>query len=95
MPIGPDRVQVITQASAALGGDSADSPYDVPLNATEDAIESAGGYVQAPGETRDETVGWYRHVGELVVFDQSHPSGVSLAALTDRAYRRHFLLMGA
>lgn len=71
MSIGPDRVQVIKQESAALGGDAADDvDYPSPINATQDAIESAGGYVQAPSETRDETVGWERDQGRLRFFDQ-------------------------
>ena len=63
-----------------MGGDGADNvPYTTPIEPLEDAIESAGGFVQAPSETRDETVGWFREAGELYLFDQTVPAGAALA----------------
>lgn len=82
MAIGPDRVQVLKQESAALGGDAADDAvYLTPIDPTEDAIESAGGYVQAPSEPRDETVGWERDQGRLRLFDQE----IALTSLLELA----------
>ena len=82
MTIGPHRVQVMKQESAALGGDATDETEfgPSPIEPLEDAPESAGGYVQAPSETRDQTVGWYRHNGEYYVFDQQNV-GRSLSQL--------------
>jgi len=75
MAIGPDRVQVAKYETAASGGDGADESVlggSEPIEPQEDAIESAGGYVQ-DGSARDETVGWYRSEGILYQFDADHP----------------------
>jgi len=87
MTIGPDRVQVLKQESAALGGNAADDvPYTVAIKPLEDAIESAGGYVQAPTETRDETVGWDRDQGRYRLFDQEVATPISLFELVRAVY---------
>lgn len=75
MAIGVDKVQVIKQESTALGGDDGDKgPYDSPepIDAQEDAIESAGGYVNDEVD-RDELVGWYRKDGIFYQFDTNYP----------------------
>jgi len=72
MAIGEDRVQVTKVESTALGGKDSDrNEYGapIPINPEEDAIESAGGYVQEDG-VRDENVGYCRGSGNLQFFDQ-------------------------
>lgn len=74
MTIGPDRVQVSKYETAALGGDASDEGVyggPAPIEPQEDALESAGGYVQ-DASNRDETVGWHRHNGLLYQFDGDH-----------------------
>jgi len=79
MTIGPNRVQVLKQESAANGGDAADeSVQDRPIEPLEDALECAGFYLQAPSETRNQTVGGYRDGGEFYLFDQKLTAGVRL-----------------
>lgn len=82
MSIGVHKVQVFKSERNELGGsDADDSPYPTPIKPLEDALESAGAYVQAASETRDLTVGYYRHLGKFFLFDQQHPSGKSLLQL--------------
>jgi len=77
--IGPDRVQVLKQESAALGGDGADDvPYLTPIEAQEDAIEAAGLYVQ-DALNRDENVYIARAGDDLQFRDNNNPDPVSLA----------------
>lgn len=96
MAIGSDRVQVLKQESAALGGDGADDvPYTTAINPQEDAIESGGVYFQDAG-ARDENVWIERNGNDLRFRDLNNVTPVTLAQLrTDYAFRRHFILMGA
>jgi hypothetical protein len=86
MAIGTDRVQVTKVESTAQGGQDADAgPHGVnplPLAPQEDAIESAGGYVQ-DASNRDEAVGWYRSDDDLCFFDAApgNAAGHTLTAL--------------
>lgn len=83
MAIGEDRVQVTKVESTALGGKDGDAGIygdSVPINPQEDAIESAGGYVQ-DSSNRDETVGWYREDGELKLKDTENPTGASITQM--------------
>lgn len=73
MAIGVDRVQVTKVESAAGGGqEGQDGPYGgpVPLDPQEDAIESAGIYLQDESN-RDENVGIFRDSDDLKLFDPS------------------------
>lgn len=74
MAIGTDRVQVIKVESTALGGDDSDASLygeSVPIDPQEDAIESAGFYLQ-DSANRDELVGGYRDGDDLYLFDKSN-----------------------
>ena len=100
MAIGPDRVQVLKQESAALGGDGTeDVPYTTPINPQEDVIETAGVYLQDAG-ARDENVWIERNGNDMRFRDVNNATPVTLTQLltgvaaVDYAYRRHFLLMG-
>jgi hypothetical protein len=99
MAIGPDRVQVVKRESTADGGDGAeDFDYAAPIAPQEDAIECAGVYLQ-DGSARDENVYVARNGNNLVFRDVSVGAEKTLSDLlpgggTDRAWRRHFLLMG-
>ena len=80
MAIGADRVQVTKVESTDLGGKDSDRDIygaPVPLKAQEDALESAGGYVQDESN-RDEEVGWRRDGEDYVLFDKRNILGVSL-----------------
>ena len=80
-----DRVQVIKQESAALGGDEADeSPFDSPIQPQEDAIEAAGVYFQ-DAENRDEALLIWRVGNNLKFKDISNPSGKTLSELLSGA----------
>jgi hypothetical protein len=82
MAIGPDRVQVIKRESAALGGDPADdTDYLEPIHAQQDAIESAGLYLQ-DATNRDEAVFLERAGVDMRFVDQANPSGFSLTELS-------------
>lgn len=95
MAIGNDRVQVIKQESAALGGDGADArEYDAPIDAQEDAIECAGVYLQ-DATNRDEEVYLARDGNDMIFRDANNTSQRTLSELVDRGYRRHFMFMGA
>lgn len=96
MAIGPDRVQVLKQESAALGGDGAeDVPYTTAIAPQEDAIEAAGVYLQDAG-ARDENVYIERNGNDMRFRDLNNTTPVTLTQLrTDYAFRRHFALMGA
>ena len=96
MAIGPDRVQVLKQESAALGGDGAeDVPYTTAIAPQEDAIEAAGVYLQDAG-ARDENVWIERNGNDMRFRDLNNTTPVTLTQLrTDYAFRRHFALMGA
>jgi hypothetical protein len=55
MAVPVDRVQAIKRESSAGGGDPADDvDYFAPLDASEDALESQGLFVQPPGGPKDE-----------------------------------------
>lgn len=101
MAIGPDRVQVLKQESAALGGNGAeDVPYTTGIEPQEDAIETAGVYLQDAG-ARDEDVWIERNGNDMRFRDVNNPAPVTLTQLlggvsaTDYALRRHFAMMGA
>lgn len=82
MAIGPDRVQVLKQESASLGGDSADDvPYPAPIDPQEDALESAGLYLQ-DAANRDENVYLARDGNNLTFRDVGNPTPVTLTQLT-------------
>jgi len=99
MAIGPDRVQVIKQESAALGGNSSDdTDYPAPIKPQQDAIEAAGVYLQDAG-ARDENVWIERNGNDMRFRDVNNATPVTLTQLLtgsvlDYGYRRHFLLMG-
>jgi len=94
MAIGPDRIQVIKRESSALGGDAADDvDYLTPVDAQEDALESAGLYLQDAG-VRDELVYIARDGDDMILRDQKNPTPRTLSELVSN-WRRHFLLMGA
>lgn len=78
-----DRVQVIKQESAALGGDDADSmPFPTPINPQEDAIEAAGFFGQSANH-RDETHLIRRHDdGGWVLKDVRSPTESALVSET-------------
>lgn len=100
MAIGPDRVQVLKQESASLGGDAADDvPYTTPIEPQEDALEACGIYFQ-DASNRDENVYVARAANDMIFRDLNNTTPVTLttlvggAAAVDPAFRRHFLLMG-
>ncbi len=83
MAIGEDKVQVTKVESTALGGKDVDAGIygnPVPINPQEDAIESAGGYVQDTAN-RDEKVGFFRDAGKMKLFDEDNPSGASISQM--------------
>lgn len=100
MAVGPDRVQVLKQESAALGGDSADDvPWaSDPIAPQEDAIESAGVYFQ-DALNRDEAVYIERDGTNMRFVDQVNTAPLTLSELRHNTastqYRRTFFLMGA
>jgi hypothetical protein len=101
MAVGPDRVQVLKQESAANGGDGADDvPYTVSLSPQEDALEAAGVYFQ-DALNRDENVWIERNGNDMRFRDLNNTTPVTLTSLlggasaTDYAFRRLFSLMGA
>ena len=76
-----DRVQVVKQESAALGGDAADeAPYDSPIDPQEDAVEVAGVFLQDPSN-RDEDVLVTRDGDDMTFKDVSNPAEVTLSDL--------------
>lgn len=76
-----DRVQVIKRETAALGGDAADeAPWDAPIEPQEDAIETAGVYLQ-DASNRDETTLIARDGDDMVFRDGNNPSDVTLTEL--------------
>jgi len=93
-----DRVQPIKIESPALGGTQEDLEY-LPVEPQEDAIEAAGVYLQ-DAENRDEKTLLTRS-GDDMTFKDGNNSTVTLtqlatgANIVDKAWRRHFLLMGA
>lgn len=95
-----DRVQVVKQEWASLGGDAADEDEfgGRPIDPQEDAIESAGVYLQ-DSSNRDETTLVSRSGNDMTFKDGNNSShtltqliqGTGAAVLV---WRRHFLLMG-
>ena len=81
MAIGTDRVQLLKDESAALGGNAADAvPYPAPIEPQEDAIETCGVYIQDENN-RDETT-FIERVGTSLRFvDGDNPTGRSLSEL--------------
>lgn len=76
-----DRVQVLKQESAALGGDSADSvEYPNPISPLEDAIEARRYYIQND-TTRDETVYVDRNAADNLLFVDTKAGSRSLLDL--------------
>lgn len=83
MAIGPDRVQLLKDESTSGGGDPADvGPYGnpTPIEPQEDAIESAGVYLQ-DAANRDEEVYIYRDGDNMVLRDVNNPAGRTLSSL--------------
>ena len=77
--MGIERVQLIKQESAALGGDAADeTDYPSPLNSAEDAPEVRRLYLQ-DGVSRDEETWVSREGDDLTLRDKNNPNEVSLA----------------
>lgn len=95
MAIGTDRVQVLKQESAALGGNAGDDvDYPSPIGAQTDALEAAGYYIQ-DASNRDQTTYVARAGTDMIFRDQNNTTPVTLTQLrTDYAFRRHFMLMG-
>lgn len=74
-----DRVQLIKQESAALGGDAADeAPWNQPIEPQEDAIETAGVYFQDPSN-RDETTLINRSGLDMLFKDGNNPTAKTLS----------------
>lgn len=83
MAIGIDRVQVSKSESSAQGGNDADNGdygEPVPISPQEDALESAGIYLQ-DALNRDENVYIERDGNDLRFRDVSNPSPVTLTQL--------------
>ena len=80
-----DRVQLLKQESAALGGDAADEvPYPDPINPQEDAIEVAGVYLQDVSN-RDETTLIDRSGNDMRFKDGNNTTPVTLSTLAAAA----------
>lgn len=76
-----DRVQVLKQESAALGGDAADEvPYPDPIAPQEDALEAAGLYLQ-DASNRDETTLISRNGDDMTFKDVNNPTVKTLTEL--------------
>lgn len=76
-----DRVQVLKQESTALGGDgSEDVPWPAPIEPQEDALESAGVYIQ-DASNRDENVLIARSGDDMTFKDVSNPTAKTLTEL--------------
>lgn len=93
-----DRVVPIKIESTAAGGSSDDAEY-TPAAPQSDAVEVAGIYLQ-DASNRDETTLVTRD-GDDMTFKDGNNTTLTLSDLaaaggaSDRAWRRHFLLMGA
>lgn len=88
-----DRVQVLKQESAALGGDSADTaPWPAPIDPQEDAIESAGLYLQ-DASNRDTNVFITRAGNDMSFTDVSNPTYLlsNIAVLIGRTGGQTFI----
>ena len=84
MPLPPDRVQVLKQESASQGGSAADDQYfDQPIEPQEDALESAGLYLQ-DGSNRDETTLLWREGDDAMFKDVNNPQGYTLTELAEQ-----------
>ena len=80
-----DRVQVVKQESAALGGNAADEqPWPEPIKPQEDAIETAGVFLQ-DGSNRDESCLVSRVGPDMTFKDGNNPTAVTLANLLESA----------
>ena len=80
-----DRVQLLKQETAALGGNAADeTPWPAPIEPQEDAIEAAGYYGQ-DGSNRDETTLIYRDGDDWKFKDVNNPGGYTLTQLAESA----------
>ena len=78
---GTDRVQVVKRESAALGGNAADDvPFDAPLSPQQDALESAGIYLQDVSN-RDQNVYVDRSGTDLRLRDQNVTTPITLSQL--------------
>ena len=85
MAIGPDRVQVVKQESNALGGDDNDSVAgEDPIEPQEDAIESAGLYLQ-DASNRDENIYIARDGDNLIFRDSNNTTPLTLSELLSGA----------
>lgn len=73
-----DRVQVLKQETAALGGDAADeAPWPAPIEPQEDAPEFAGVYLQ-DASNRDETTLLSRSGSDMLFQDGNNPTAKTL-----------------
>ena len=97
-----DRVQLLKQESAALGGTDPVSdavPFVLPLNPQQDAPEVMGIYLQ-DAVNRDGLVYITRTGNNMIFRDVATGIESTLtqllggAASTDLGWRRHFLMMG-
>ena len=76
-----DRVQLTKYESTALGGQDADAlPFPAPLDPQEDAIETAGVYLQ-DASNRDETVLLSRSGDDMTFKDVNNSGGLTLSQL--------------
>ena len=76
-----DRVQVLKRESVAGGGDAADeAPWDAPIEPQEDALETAGVYLQDISN-RDEAVLVARAGNDMTFKDVSNPVAKTLTEL--------------
>lgn len=76
-----DRVQVLKRETAALGGDASDEqPWDAPIEPQEDALETAGVFLQDSGN-RDENVLLSRSGPDMLFQDGYNPTPKTLTQL--------------
>lgn len=76
-----DRVQVLKQEQAALGGDGTeDVEWPEPIDPQEDIIEARGIYFQDESN-RDETTVISRDDDDMTFKDGNNPSGATLTQL--------------
>ena len=77
-----ERVQLLKQESAALGGDGADeADYPAPLNPTEDAPEVRGLYIETETSNRDGKALISRTGDDITIKDGNNPGGYTLTQL--------------
>jgi hypothetical protein len=82
-----DRIQVIKRESSVGGGDPAeDVDYFAPIDATEDAVEAQGLFIQPPGGPTDEACYITRNgAGDMLFKDPNNGSEQTLSSLVGGA----------